>query len=79
MVSSNVLRQADARARDEFGIEPLQLMEVAGWQVARFVEAFMGGVGDKRVLVVAGAGNNGGDARRLFPPKAGAALWRGIP
>ncbi len=62
MVSSNVLRQADARARDEFGIEPLQLMEVAGWQVARFVEAFMDGVGDKRVLVVAGSGNNGGDA-----------------
>ena len=62
MVSSNVLRQADARARDEFGIEPLQLMEVAGWQVARFVEAFMDGVGGKRVLVVAGSGNNGGDA-----------------
>ena len=61
-VSSEVLRQADARARDEFGIAPLQLMEIAGWQIARFTEAFMGGVGNKRILVVAGSGNNGGDA-----------------
>ena len=61
-VSSEVLRHADARARDEFGIEPLQLMEIAGWQIARFTEAFMDGVGYKRILVVAGSGNNGGDA-----------------
>ena len=61
-VSSEVLRQADARARDEFGIAPLQLMEIAGWQIARFTEAFMDGVGNKRILVVAGSGNNGGDA-----------------
>jgi NAD(P)H-hydrate epimerase len=45
-----------------FGIEPLQLMEVAGWQVARFVDAMMDGVRNKRVVVVAGSGNNGGDA-----------------
>ena len=61
-VSSEVLRQADARARDDFGIAPLQLMEIAGWQIARFTEAFMDGVGNKRILVVAGSGNNGGDA-----------------
>jgi len=60
--SSAALRQADADAREIFGIEPLQLMEVAGWQVARFVDAFLEGARGKRVVVVAGSGNNGGDA-----------------
>ncbi|HEV3097339.1 MAG TPA: NAD(P)H-hydrate epimerase [Candidatus Dormibacteraeota bacterium] len=60
-VSSAALRQADAGALQQFGIEPLQLMEVAGWQVARFVEAFMDGIRGKHVVVVAGSGNNGGD------------------
>ena len=36
-------------------------MEVAGWQVARFVDRFMNGIRGKRVTVVAGSGNNGGD------------------
>jgi hydroxyethylthiazole kinase-like uncharacterized protein yjeF len=61
-VSSATLRDADAAARQQFGIEPLQLMEVAGWQVARFIDAFVGGARGKRVVVVAGSGNNGGDA-----------------
>jgi NAD(P)H-hydrate epimerase len=62
IVSTQELRQADANALQRFGIQPLQLMEIAGWQVARFVNAFIGGVSGKRVLVVAGSGNNGGDA-----------------
>lgn len=62
MVSAATLRQADAEARTQFRIEPLQLMEVAGWQVARFVHAFMDGIRGKRVAVIAGSGNNGGDA-----------------
>ena len=37
-------------------------MEVAGWQVARLTEALVGAVRGKRVMVVAGSGNNGGDA-----------------
>ena len=61
-VSSAALRRADGEATSTFGIEPLQLMEVAGWQVARFVDAFMDGIQNKRVSVVAGSGNNGGDA-----------------
>jgi ADP-dependent NAD(P)H-hydrate dehydratase / NAD(P)H-hydrate epimerase len=60
--SSGQLRQADADAREVYGIEPLQLMEVAGWQVARVVDAFLDGVRGKRIIVVAGSGNNGGDA-----------------
>jgi NAD(P)H-hydrate epimerase len=61
-ISSAALRRADAEAESTFGIEPLQLMEVAGWQVARFVDAFTDGIRNKRVIVVAGSGNNGGDA-----------------
>ncbi len=60
--TSSALRQADLAAKDQFGIEPLQLMEVAGAQVARFVNIFFDGISGKRVLVVAGSGNNGGDA-----------------
>jgi NAD(P)H-hydrate epimerase len=61
-ISSSALRRADAEAASTFGIEPLQLMEVAGWQVARFVDTFSDGIRGKRVTVVAGSGNNGGDA-----------------
>jgi len=61
-MSSATLRQADEQARTQFGIEPIQLMEVAGWQAARFIDGFLDGVRGKRVIVVAGSGNNGGDA-----------------
>jgi ADP-dependent NAD(P)H-hydrate dehydratase / NAD(P)H-hydrate epimerase len=61
-MSSAALRQADEQASSRFGIEPIQLMEVAGWQIARFIDRFVDGVGGKRVTVVAGSGNNGGDA-----------------
>jgi ADP-dependent NAD(P)H-hydrate dehydratase / NAD(P)H-hydrate epimerase len=37
-------------------------MEVAGWQVARFVDAFMHDIRGRPITVVAGSGNNGGDA-----------------
>jgi NAD(P)H-hydrate epimerase len=62
VVPSATLHEADARAKDELGIEPLQLMEIAGWQVARIVDALLGGAPGKRIRVVAGSGNNGGDA-----------------
>ena len=61
-ISAAALRRADAEAASTYGIEPLQLMEVAGWQVARFVDALMDGIRNRRVTVVAGSGNNGGDA-----------------
>jgi hydroxyethylthiazole kinase-like uncharacterized protein yjeF len=61
-LSSAALRQADEQASSRFGIEPIQLMEVAGWQIARFIDRFVDGARGKRVTVVAGSGNNGGDA-----------------
>jgi hydroxyethylthiazole kinase-like uncharacterized protein yjeF len=79
-VSSADLRAADAAARDRFGIEPLQLMEVAAWQLARFLDTFVDGVAGKRVLVVAGSGNNGGDAlcAARFLAQRGAAVQASI-
>jgi ADP-dependent NAD(P)H-hydrate dehydratase / NAD(P)H-hydrate epimerase len=61
-LSSEALRQADLEARSRFGIEPMQLMEIAGWQVARFLDAYLQGIRGRHVTVVAGSGNNGGDA-----------------
>jgi len=61
-LSSDALRQADVEARSRFGIEPLQLMEIAGWQVARFLDAYLQGLRGRHITVVAGSGNNGGDA-----------------
>jgi NAD(P)H-hydrate epimerase len=48
------------RAATAQGVTVLQLMEIAGWQVARWLSATVGGHPDP-VLVVAGYGNNGGD------------------
>jgi NAD(P)H-hydrate epimerase len=62
VVPSADLRRADRLALDRFGIAPGQLMEIAGWQIARLSEALLDGAREKRVLVVAGSGNNGGDA-----------------
>jgi NAD(P)H-hydrate epimerase len=57
------------RAAVEQGVSVLQLMEVAGWQVARWLYAMTGGR-PAPVLVVAGHGNNAGDglvaARQLL-------------
>ncbi|MDQ6710916.1 MAG: NAD(P)H-hydrate epimerase [Candidatus Dormibacteraeota bacterium] len=59
---ASLMRRVDTEAQQRFGIEPRQLMEVAGFQVARFLAARRGGVAGRRIAVVAGAGNNGGDA-----------------
>jgi NAD(P)H-hydrate epimerase len=57
------LTSADVTALDaaaaELGVTTLQLMEIAGWQVARCAWQRLGAPG--AVLVVAGRGNNGGD------------------
>jgi NAD(P)H-hydrate epimerase len=51
----------DRRARDEFGIPALLLMEHAGLQAALALEARYPRREAPRVLVLAGKGNNGGD------------------
>jgi len=48
------------RAATSYGVSVLQLMEIAGWQVARWLFGIAAGR-PVPVLVVAGHGNNGGD------------------
>lgn len=67
------MREIDGKAVAEYGLPGAALMENAGGEVARKVEAVLGEVADKKVCIFAGKGNNGGDgfvaARRL--------TWRG--
>jgi len=58
VISAEDMTALDANCR-YFGLLPLQLMENAGAALAREVKARAGG---KRIAVVAGRGNNGGDA-----------------
>ena len=59
---ASLMRRVDLEAGRRFHIATAQLMEVAGFQLARFITDWLGGVAGRRVVVLAGAGNNGGDA-----------------
>jgi len=67
----------DSAARTQFRIPSRVLMETAGRAIARLIAADFPDVTSRGVLVVAGAGNNGGDgwvvARALHA--AGIPLW----
>ena len=62
-----VLTPQEMRAVDrefaERGGSVETLIERAGWAVAREARRIMGGVYGRRVVVVAGKGNNGADGR----------------
>ena len=55
------MRGLDQRAIEEYGIPGIVLMENAALGVVRHMEGFCGDPDGKRVLVVCGPGNNGGD------------------
>ncbi|MBE3597333.1 MAG: NAD(P)H-hydrate dehydratase [Limnochordaceae bacterium] len=64
------MQEVDRRAAAEYGVPSMVLMENAGAAVARVASEMLGGSpAGRRVVVVAGPGNNGGDglvaARRL--------------
>ncbi|HYM49543.1 MAG TPA: NAD(P)H-hydrate epimerase [Candidatus Limnocylindrales bacterium] len=61
-VPAATMRSADQEAAARFRVEPIQLMEVAGFQIARLLSSLLEGVNGRRIAVVAGSGNNGGDA-----------------
>jgi NAD(P)H-hydrate epimerase len=68
---------------EDFGVEAMQLMEVAGHAVAAFArDQLLGGdVRGKRVIVLCGSGGNGGDgmvaARFLHAWGAALEIWLG--
>lgn len=61
LVTAEQMRQLDRIATEKYGVPSLLLMENAGKAVANEVLRCIGTRGLRRVVVVAGPGNNGGD------------------
>lgn len=59
---ANEMKGIDQRAVEEYGLPEILLMENAGREVAAAFEEYLNGVAGKRICVLAGSGNNGGDA-----------------
>src|SRR5438046_9536450 len=68
------MREADRRTIEDIGIPSLVLMENAGRQVVAAIEAVHGDLLERRVAVLCGRGNNGGDGLVV----ARTLLQRGI-
>ena len=76
-----IVTPAEMAAIDAEATEPVEvLIDRAGAAVARRALAMLGGAYGRRVLVVAGKGNNGNDGRvaaqrlRLLSPRPGCAM-----
>ena len=61
VLNSAQMREADRRTIEEIGIPSLVLMENAGRQVVAAIEAVHGDLLERRVAILCGHGNNGGD------------------
>src|SRR5438105_14311697 len=61
VLNSAQMREADRRTIEEIGIPSLVLMEKAGRQVVAAIESVHGELLERRVAVLCGRGNNGGD------------------
>jgi NAD(P)H-hydrate epimerase len=61
VVTAAQIAELDRRATEEHGIPAASLMETAGRRVAQVAEALLRERGGRRVVVLAGKGNNGGD------------------
>jgi NAD(P)H-hydrate epimerase len=55
------MREADRRTIEDIGLPSLVLMENAGRQVVAAMESIFDDLSDRRVAVLSGKGNNGGD------------------
>lgn len=55
------VREIDRRAKDEYGMPGVMLMENAGCGVARIALDMLGDAAGKQVVIFCGRGNNGGD------------------
>lgn len=59
--SREQIAELDRLAMEEFGLDILQMMEIAGYNFARIVKIYLKELNHKHILVLAGVGNNGGD------------------
>jgi NAD(P)H-hydrate epimerase len=79
LATAEEMRQADRRATERFGVPSLLLMENAGRGAADAIEREFGPARGRRIAVVCGKGNNGGDglvvARHLAGRGAAVEVW----
>jgi ADP-dependent NAD(P)H-hydrate dehydratase / NAD(P)H-hydrate epimerase len=79
VVTANEMRRADRRATERYGVPSLLLMENAGRGAVDALVRVLGPVGRRRIAVVCGKGNNGGDgfvvARHLLARGARVSTW----
>ncbi|MBQ5850944.1 MAG: NAD(P)H-hydrate epimerase, partial [Lachnospiraceae bacterium] len=61
MVTNQEMAAIDRRTIKEFGVLGIELMENAGRSVADKIDNIMAELDGKKILVVCGKGNNGGD------------------
>lgn len=61
IVTAEEMRALDERAIRQLGIPGVVLMENAGLQVIKLIQNILGNPKGKRILILAGKGNNGGD------------------
>lgn len=61
VATSKEMQNIDNRAKDEFGIPTLVLMENAAIGITRVVEEMFGPIKGKSITIISGKGNNGGD------------------
>ena len=61
ILNSAQMREADRRCTGDIGIASIVLMENAGRQVVAAMEAMFPDVASRKVVVLCGQGNNGGD------------------
>jgi ADP-dependent NAD(P)H-hydrate dehydratase / NAD(P)H-hydrate epimerase len=70
VVTCQQMQQIDQEAINNYGIPGIILMENAGLQVVREIEKHFSPLSSKKVAIIAGRGNNGGDgfviARHLY-------------
>ncbi|MGM9525260.1 MAG: NAD(P)H-hydrate epimerase, partial [Peptococcaceae bacterium] len=62
LVTAEQMRQVDRKTIEELGIPEMVLMENAGKAVVEFLQEQFADLQKKSITVIAGAGNNGGDA-----------------
>jgi hydroxyethylthiazole kinase-like uncharacterized protein yjeF len=79
LATAEEMRRADRRATERYGVPSLLLMENAGRGAVDALEQVLGPVGRRRIAVLCGKGNNGGDgfvvARHLLGRGARVSAW----
>jgi NAD(P)H-hydrate epimerase len=79
LATAEAMRRADRRASEQYGVPSLLLMENAGRGAADVIERVFGPARGRRIAVVCGKGNNGGDgfvaARHLAGRGARVEVW----